>query len=290
MYGSSDVAGVLASNVGWCQLLKVSLSAEIQRVLAGRPLAGFRPPIDRQQLYVRRPQDGRSARRAARQLVGRVGCRCCTSGRGSTWVASDGVSPSCPPRFGMSIHWPEAWGVQTVGLARPGGDTRSPRRRIDDLLAGRSSPSVSIVGIRPLRGPADATDQTLRGYFSNSAWSSTTKACCGPKSRPVSGPATNFVPPTIAEGDLPTVQRKDGKSAKSAKEFTRLDTTLPLCALCSLSFFALNQETRLPARQIINQRTGEFAGASQSFIILPLPPRPHRPYRGSPNRLAVCCC
>src|SRR4029453_2113056 len=55
MYGSSDVAGVLASNSGLVNLLADSgYKPKVRRVLAGRTLAGFRPPIDRKQMQVRR--------------------------------------------------------------------------------------------------------------------------------------------------------------------------------------------------------------------------------------------
>jgi GNAT superfamily N-acetyltransferase len=55
LYGSSDVAGVLNSNSGWVSLLKNSgYRPHLRRVLAGRVLAGFRPPVDRQQMQVRR--------------------------------------------------------------------------------------------------------------------------------------------------------------------------------------------------------------------------------------------
>ncbi len=55
MYGSSDVAGVLNSNTGWVSLLSAfGYRPHIRRVLAGRVLAGFRPPVDRQQMQVRR--------------------------------------------------------------------------------------------------------------------------------------------------------------------------------------------------------------------------------------------
>src|SRR5262249_27885166 len=55
MYGGSDVAGVLASNTGWVQLLTVSgHQPTIVRVIAGRTLVNFRPPVDRKQMQVRR--------------------------------------------------------------------------------------------------------------------------------------------------------------------------------------------------------------------------------------------
>lgn len=166
MYGSSDVPGVLNSNSGWVSLLQATgYRPHIRRVLAGRVLAGFRPPVDRQQIQVRRRF----------KVAGPTDVLPDNWWDASVWaphewtrydlVLPDGGEPIVSATFWDVDPLARNWGVQTVGLVKL-EDT--PEARLEGLslyLLADVLRQYQASGYAHFEAQAAADDASLREIF-----------------------------------------------------------------------------------------------------------------------------
>jgi GNAT superfamily N-acetyltransferase len=166
MYGSSDVAGVLASNRGWVDLLTVcGYRPLFSRVLAGRTLANFRPPIDRQQMLVRRrfrvqgPID---------VLPGNWWDACVWSLH--DWVRYDLALPGGGEPLVSAIFWDveplgRNWGVQTVGLVKLEDTPEARAEGLTTFLLAEALRQFQSQGYGQFEAQAAVEDESLRAVF-----------------------------------------------------------------------------------------------------------------------------
>jgi GNAT superfamily N-acetyltransferase len=119
LYGSSDVPGVLASDLAFVELLQAAgYKPLVRRKLFSRSLANFRAPIDRQQMQVRR-------RFSVAPPVDRLPdnwWEACVWAH-HEWTRFDLVLPAGGEPIISAIFWDvdplaRSWGTQTVGLVR----------------------------------------------------------------------------------------------------------------------------------------------------------------------------
>jgi GNAT superfamily N-acetyltransferase len=166
MYGSSDVAGVLASNIGWCQLLNVSgYRPKIQRVLAGRPLAGFRPPVDRQQMQVRRRFKLADPLDVLPDNWWDAGVWSLHELTRFDLTVNGGGEPIASATFWDVEPLARSWGVQTVGLAQLEDTPEAREEGLTTFLLAEVLKQYQAGGYAHFEAQAAAEDQTLRGVF-----------------------------------------------------------------------------------------------------------------------------
>lgn len=166
MYGSSDLAGVLASNRGWVDLLTVSGYRPLStRVLAGRTLAGFRPPVDRQQMQVRRrfkvqgPID---------VLPGNWWEACLWALH--DWTRYDLVLPGGGEPLVSAIFWEveplgRNWGVRTVGLVRLEDTPEARSEGLTTFLLAEVLRQLQTQGYGQFEAQAALEDESLRAVY-----------------------------------------------------------------------------------------------------------------------------
>lgn len=163
MYGSSDLAGVLASNSGWCSLLaSCGYHARFRRVLASRTLAGFRPAVDRQQMQIRRkfkvngPID---------VLPDNWWDACVWSLH--EWSRFDLILPGGEEPIISATFWdvdPLArnWGVQTVGLVKLEDTGEAREQGLTLCLLGEALKYYQSSGYAQFEAQAAIEDESLR--------------------------------------------------------------------------------------------------------------------------------
>jgi len=166
MYGSSDTAGVLASNAGWVNLLTVSgYTPHTRRVLAGRTLVGFRPPVDRKQMQIRRkfklssPQD----------VLPDNWWDACLWAR-HEWTRFDLVLPGGGEPLISATFWDveplgHSWGLQTVGLVKLEDTPEARQEGLTTYLLADVLRQYQSSGYAQFEAQADTTDTTLRTIF-----------------------------------------------------------------------------------------------------------------------------
>jgi GNAT superfamily N-acetyltransferase len=167
MYGSSDVAGVLASNTGWVSLLTAfGYRRHIRRVLAGRVLAGFRPPVDRQQMLVRRrfkvagPTD---------RLPDNWWDACVWALH--EWARFDLVLPGGGEPIISATFWDVdplalSWGVRTFGLVKLDDTPEARQEGLTAYLLAEVLRQFQSAGYARFEAQAAADDTSLREIFS----------------------------------------------------------------------------------------------------------------------------
>jgi GNAT superfamily N-acetyltransferase len=166
MYGSSDVAGVLASNVGWVHLLTASgYHAKVRRVLAGRTLAGFRPPVDRKQMQVRRKF---KVAEPTPVLPDNWWDACVWALHEWTrfkLVLSGGGEPIISATFWDIEPLGQNWGVQTVGLVKLEDTPEAREEGLTTYLLADALRQYQSAGYAQFEAQAAATDVSLRAIF-----------------------------------------------------------------------------------------------------------------------------
>jgi GNAT superfamily N-acetyltransferase len=166
MYGSSDVAGVLNSNIGWVSLLgALGYKPQIRRVLAGRVLSGFRPPVDRNQMQVRRRF----------KIAGPMDVLPDNWWDASVWAAHewarfDLVLPGGGEPIVSATFWDvdplaRSWGVQTVGLVRLEDTPEAREEGLTTFLLAESLRQYQANGYAQFEAQAGIEDASLRGLF-----------------------------------------------------------------------------------------------------------------------------
>jgi GNAT superfamily N-acetyltransferase len=168
MYGSSDVAGVLASNIGWVHLLTASgYEPRIRRVLAGRTLAGYRPPVDRKQMQVRRKF---KVTGPSYVLPDNWWDACVWSLH--EWTRFDLVLPGGGESVISATFWDveplgRSWGVQTIGLVRLDDTPESREEGLTTYLLGDALRQFQTAGYGQFEAQAAAADASLRTIFAD---------------------------------------------------------------------------------------------------------------------------
>jgi GNAT superfamily N-acetyltransferase len=166
MYGSSDLAGVLNSNSGWVSLLTASAyRPQIRRVLASRVLAGFRPPVDRNQMQVRRrfkvagPLD---------VLPDNWWDACVWSVH--EWTRFDLVLPGGGEPIVSVTMWDidplaQSWGVRSVGLVHLDDTVEAREQGLTLYLLADVLRQYQSLGYAHFEAQASLEDNTLRAVF-----------------------------------------------------------------------------------------------------------------------------
>jgi GNAT superfamily N-acetyltransferase len=166
MYGSSDVAGVLTSNYGWVNLLKAcGYQPKVKRILAGRTLAGFRPPVDRKQMQVRRKFKVADATHA---IPDNWWDACVWALH--EWTRFSLVLPGGGESIVSAIFWDveplgRNWGVQTVGLVRLDDTPEARQEGLTTYLLAEALRQYQTAGYSQFEAQAAATDVSLRAIF-----------------------------------------------------------------------------------------------------------------------------
>jgi GNAT superfamily N-acetyltransferase len=166
MYGSSDVAGVLASNTGWISLLtNCGYEPQLRRVLAGRTLGGYRPPVDRKQMQVRRKF----------KVAGPVTVLPDNWWDACVWALHDwtryrlvlpgGGEPIISATFWDVEPLGRSWGVQTVGLAKLDDTPEARGEGLTTYLLGEALRQYQSAGYGRFESQAAVEDVSLRGVF-----------------------------------------------------------------------------------------------------------------------------
>jgi GNAT superfamily N-acetyltransferase len=163
LYGSSDTAGVLASNKGFVELLEASgYRPKHRRVLAGRTLAGFRPPVDRQQMQVRRrfkiagptdvlPDNWWDASVWALHELSRFDL-----------VLPDGGEPIVSATFWDVDPLALSWGVRSVGLVSLDDTPEARAEGLSTYLLAEALKQYQTSGYAHFEAQAGADDESLR--------------------------------------------------------------------------------------------------------------------------------
>lgn len=163
LYGSSDTAGVLTSNKGFVELLQASgYVPKHRRVLAGRTLAGFRPPVDRQQMQVRRrfkvagptdvlPDNWWDACVWALHEISRFDL-----------VLEGGGEPIISALFWDIDPLAASWGVRTVGLVKLDDTPEAREQGLSTYLLADVLKQYQASGYAHFEAQAAAEDASLR--------------------------------------------------------------------------------------------------------------------------------
>jgi GNAT superfamily N-acetyltransferase len=166
MYGSSEVAGVLASNSGWVDLLTASgYQPRIRRVLAGRTLGGFRAPVDRKQMQVRRKF------KVAEPLIAIPDnwWDACVWAL-HEWTRFNLVLPGGGEPIISATFWDvqplgHNWGVQTVGLVKLEDTPEARQEGLTTYLLADALRTYQSAGYAQFEAQAATTDVSLRAIF-----------------------------------------------------------------------------------------------------------------------------
>ncbi|HMC12703.1 MAG TPA: hypothetical protein VKH44_15490 [Pirellulaceae bacterium] len=166
MYGSSDVAGVLASNSGWVDLLTASgYQPKVRRVLAGRTLAGFRPPVDRKQMQVRRKF---KVAEPAYVVPDNWWDACVWALH--EWTRFKLVLPHGGETIISATFWDveplgHNWGVQTVGLVKLEDTPEAREEGLTTYLLADALRQYQSAGYAQVEVQAAVADTSLRAIF-----------------------------------------------------------------------------------------------------------------------------
>ena len=166
LYGSSDTAGVLTSNKGFVELLLASgYQPKQRRVLAGRTLAGFRPPVDRQQMQVRRRF----------KVAGPIDVLPDNWWDASVWALHelsrfDLVLPGGGEPIVSATLWDVdplavSWGVRTVGLVKLDDTPEARQEGLSTYLLAEVLKQYQSAGYAHFEVQAAAEDDSLRELF-----------------------------------------------------------------------------------------------------------------------------
>jgi GNAT superfamily N-acetyltransferase len=166
MYGSSDTAGVLKSNQGWVNLLTAAgYQPSARRVLAGRQLADFRAPIDRQQMTVRRRF----------KIAGPTAVLPDNWWDACVWALHpwtrfdlalrDGGEPIISAVFWDVDPLAHSWGVETVGLVKLDDTPEARQEGLTTFLLAESLRHYQADHYAQFEAQAPLADDSLRAVF-----------------------------------------------------------------------------------------------------------------------------
>ena len=166
LYGSSDLPGVLASDLAFVELLQAAGYKPLaRRQLFSRALANFRAPIDRQQMQVRR-------RFAVAPPVDRLPDNWWEASVWAQheWTRFDLVLPAGGESIISAILWDvdplsRVWGTQTVGLARLDDTPEAREQGLTTYLLAEVLRQYQTAGYAQFEVQAPFDDQALCGIF-----------------------------------------------------------------------------------------------------------------------------
>ena len=162
LYGSSDVPGVLATDIEFQSLLAgAGYKQHTRRTLWRRTLAGFRAPVDRQWMQVRR----RFAAAAPRDVLPDNWWDACVWAN-HDWTCCDltlagGGEPVISATLWDIEPLARDWGVQTVGLVRLDDTPEARDEGLTAFLLGEVMRLYHAQGCAAIEAQAAATDDTL---------------------------------------------------------------------------------------------------------------------------------
>jgi GNAT superfamily N-acetyltransferase len=166
IYGGSEVPGVLASDVAFVELLKgAAYEPSREVVLLHRALAGFKAPVDRQWMQVRR------------KFVVPEPCDALPDNwwDANVWAWHDwtryiltlpgGGEPIISATFWDIEPLGRGWGVQAVGLARLDDTPEAREQGLTAYLLGEALRLYAAQGYTHFEAQAAASDDTLLEMF-----------------------------------------------------------------------------------------------------------------------------
>jgi len=166
MYGSSDLAGVLASNVGWVHLLTNSgYQPKVRRVLAARTLAGFRPPVDRKQMQVRRKFKVAEPKYVVPENWWDACVWALHEWTQFNLVLAGGGEPIISATFWDVEPLGHNWGLQTVGLVKLEDTHEARDEGLTSYLLADALRQYQSAGYAQFEAQIAATDASLRTIF-----------------------------------------------------------------------------------------------------------------------------
>jgi hypothetical protein len=168
MYGGSDVAGVLDSNVGWVSLLtNCGYEPRVRRLLAGRTLAGFRPPVDRKQMQVRRKFKIAGPKSVLPDNWWDACVWALHEWTRFSLVLSGGGEPIISATFWDIEPLGRNWGVRTVGLVKIDDTPEAREEGLTTNLLGEALRQYQSAGYGRFETLIADTDTSLRSILSD---------------------------------------------------------------------------------------------------------------------------
>src|SRR5439155_12738677 len=166
MYGSSDVAGVLASNIGWVSLLTNSgYQPKVRRALAGRTLSGFRPPVDRKQMQVRRKFKVAEPKYVVPENWWDACVWALHEWTQFNLVLAVGGGPIISATFWDVELLGHNWGLQTVGLVKLEDTHEAREEGLTTYLLAEALRQFQTANYAQFEAQAAATDVSLRAIY-----------------------------------------------------------------------------------------------------------------------------
>ena len=166
LYGSSDLPGVLASDLAMVELLNAAgYKPLVRRQLFSRSLASFRAPIDRQQMQVRR-------RFSVAPPVDRLPdnwWEACVWAH-HEWTRYDLVLPAGGEPIISAIFWDidplsRSWGTQAVGLVRLDDTPEAREQGLTTYLLAEVLRQYQATGYTQFEAQSSCEDRTLHEVF-----------------------------------------------------------------------------------------------------------------------------
>jgi hypothetical protein len=162
VYGSSDVPGVLATDLEFLSLLSgAGYRQQSRRTLWRRTLAGFRAPVDRQWMQVRR----RFVAAPPRDVLPENWWDACVWAH-HDWTRCDltlagGGEPVISATLWDVEPLARDWGLQTVGLVRLDDTPEARDEGLSGFLLGEVMRQYQTQGYAAIEAQAAATDASL---------------------------------------------------------------------------------------------------------------------------------
>lgn len=148
LYGGSELSGVLASDAPWVQLFLDAGYREAERYsILQRKLTGFRPPVNRQQMQLRRRYNIESQQDPPEPDWWRA----CTYGQTDrtqfTLCPRDGTTASGSVTFWDMEPLASSWGIHAAGLIQLEIEPSLRRQGLATFLVGESLRQIGAVGV-----------------------------------------------------------------------------------------------------------------------------------------------
>lgn len=165
-YGSSDVPGVLASDTAWTSLLAASGYKPLQRrLLLHRSLSGFRAPVDRQQMQVRR----RFQVSAPVDIIPDNWWEACVWSP-HEWTRLRLTLRDAREAIVSATFWEieplaRSWGVQSIGLVRLDDTPEARSEGLTTFLLAEALRFFQSQGLTQFEAQAEADDASLIELF-----------------------------------------------------------------------------------------------------------------------------
>jgi ribosomal protein S18 acetylase RimI-like enzyme len=166
LYGGSELPGVLATD-GFANAVYQSAGyREIDRVVVHqRELAGFRPPVDRVQMQIRRT----SVVEEAHDAAPRDWWEACALGHFQVirfdLVERDGTQPAATARFWLLETFAAGWGIQAAGLYHLEVAPERRRHGLAQFLVADALRRLAAQGIALVEAQTMAANTAARALY-----------------------------------------------------------------------------------------------------------------------------